>query len=95
MTVEDDDDELPPFSDSLVRKLISSKNKKTSRIANDGAAAASELLRMFVLEARSRAGIEAECDKEGSIPQAGGSTKTTIEAHHISKIAAELIMDFS
>ena len=51
-----------------------------------------ELLRLFIVEARNRASIEAECETEGN---AGGNGTAMIRADHIAKISAELLMDFS
>uniref|UniRef100_A0A7R9ZM38 Uncharacterized protein n=1 Tax=Craspedostauros australis TaxID=1486917 RepID=A0A7R9ZM38_9STRA len=74
----------------------------TKRIPAETAKAAAELLRLFVLEARSRATTEAECDQEGNLSQynkgledGAGSSEVAIRAEHITKIAAELLMDFS
>ena len=57
------------FSSALVRKLLeSSINEKSStrRITNDAVTVTGELLRLFVVEARYRASIEAECEKEAN-----------------------------
>jgi hypothetical protein len=70
------------------------------RIPNDTAEAVSEVLRMFVIEARARASIEAECDLEGAMDEENDDNNATsamvsIRADHITKIAAEMLMDFS
>mmetsp|Transcript_5909 Transcript_5909/g.10790 ORF Transcript_5909/g.10790 Transcript_5909/m.10790 type:complete len:108 (+) Transcript_5909:48-371(+) len=70
------------------------------RISNDAIELTSEFLKMFVVEARRRAAIEAECetgveiiDEEGDT---NSKTKTVeIRADHIAKIAAELLLDLS
>lgn len=87
-------EEAPPatFDPTFVRKLVLKEGKDSKRFPKDAEAAAGELLRLFVLEARDRASIEAECDTEGNV---GGDGKALIRADHITKIAAELLMDFS
>lgn len=75
-------------------------------ITNEALVAAGEVLRLFVKEAWHRASIEAECEYEGAIEDtttfgsaSDNQTKITttapIRADHITKIAAELLMDFS
>ena len=87
----------PTLNPSLVRQLVlqqndSNNNSSSKRLAKDAEAMAGELLRLFILEARERAGIEAECETDGNTNDHG---KAMIRADHISKIAAELLMDFS
>jgi hypothetical protein len=69
------------------------------RITNEAVMLTGELLRIFVKEARHRAGIEAECEQEGAMVSTGPSQnsngKVMIRADHITKIAAEMLMDFS
>ena len=88
-----------PFHPGLAKKLILSRGDKEApkRVSNEALLAAGELLRTFVKEARYRASIEAECEEEGSatIASQGSNDKTTIRADHITKVAAELLMDFS
>ena len=97
---------LPPFHPGLVKKLILRKgDRPPKRITNEAVTAASELLRLFVHEAKRRAGIEAECEKEGGAEQRsdgieandkdGGDDRVLIRADHITKVAAELLMDFA
>lgn len=98
------------FHDGLVRKLLvipAEGEKRTSkqhhppkRISNDAVAAVGELLRLFVHEARHRASIEAECEKEGKLKEGGSdgddiNDVVTIRADHLTKTAAGLLMDFS
>jgi hypothetical protein len=80
-------------------------------ITNEGLVAAGEVLRLFVQEAYHRATIEAECEYEGVVDDSittfncdrGSKTgnqiraiaTAPIRADHITKIAAELLMDFS
>ena len=64
--------------------------KKPMILSKDATLAAAELLRRFILEARSRALIEAECDMSQT-----EDGMTLIRPDHITKIAAELLMDFS
>lgn len=88
-------------------------NNAPKRMTPEAMLLAGELLRLFVLEARQRAAIEAECEREGSTELAGsglverqageneegsldGATSImVIQPHHITKVAAELLMDFS
>lgn len=84
-------DSPPTVNSSLVRKLVVKEGKDSKRLAKDAEAMAGELLRLFILEARERAGIEAECETEN----VEGEEKALIRADHITKIAAELLMDFS
>ena len=54
-------------------------------------------MRLLVQEARERAQMEAECEHEGEEGAAanGSTTKIRIRADHVTKIVAELLMDFS
>jgi hypothetical protein len=89
------------FSHALAKRLITTKWLRAEfpkRVSNEAILAVSELLRLFVTEARHRAVIEAECEKEGGDAGSMEISRegyTPIHAHHISKVAAELIMDFS
>lgn len=47
----------------MVRKLLL-RHYPNQRISNDAVAAATELLRLFIVEARQRAAVEAECEQE-------------------------------
>jgi len=86
----------PVFNPTLVRKLIcvGGNKEKPKRVSNEAALAAGELLRLLVQEARERAAIEAECEKEGDSTDIDDG-KIVIRADHVAKIAAELLMDFS
>lgn len=81
------------------RSNSTSTSAGKERVTQEALLAAGELLRLFVSEARERAAIEAECEKEGTFDDDndndGGNETIRIEQHHISKIAAELLMDFS
>jgi chorismate synthase len=84
-----------------------SGGKMSARITEEALVAAGEVLRLFVQEAWHRASIEAECDHEGTMSgneeqhelnsssavQKGSNVP--IQPYHITKIAAELLMDFS
>jgi len=87
----------PTFPAELVRKMMLTNSEK--KIAKDATVAAGELLRLFVLEARSRASIEAECEDEGNMTSncndEDNDGRVLIRDDHITKIAAELLMDFS
>ena len=104
---DDDDSSRPTISPELARALIqfglTGEEKRQFKNA-DAAKAVGELLRLFVLEARSRAAIEAECDQEADMAdeeygEGEDSDKKNqtvpIRADHFTKIAAELLMDFS
>jgi hypothetical protein len=81
----DDDEEggygnKEAFHPDLVHKLIvahycskeggeSTATAAPPRISPEGLVAAGELLRLFVLEAKDRASIEAECDYEATVEQ--------------------------
>lgn len=101
----------PPFGAALTRRLILSSLAMADgegeghggpvRISADAVALAAELLRLFVAEAQHRAGILAECEQEAAVApdadgaEAGATTAVRIDAHHITQIAAELLMDFT
>ena len=105
---DDDDSSRPTISPELARALIqfgltTGEEKRQFKNA-DAAKAVGELLRLFVLEARSRAAIEAECDQEADMADeeedddddSDKKNQTVpIRADHFTKIAAELLMDFS
>jgi hypothetical protein len=78
----------------------------TLKLSNDAVQLAAELLRVFVAEARHRASIQAECEHESSgnaekaVAMIEGreeeeEKQTQIQSHHVTKIAAELLMDFT
>lgn len=82
--------------------------KMNSRITEEALVAVGEVLRLFVQEAWHRASIEAECDHEGTMSDndegpvlnpssvaQGKSSTVPVRPDHITKIAAELLMDFS
>ncbi|CAB9522093.1 expressed unknown protein [Seminavis robusta] len=77
---------------TLVKKLVMKEFDGRRMISKEASLAAGELLRLFILEARNRASIEAECDTECETSNDG---KVLIRPDHIAKIAAELLMDFS
>mmetsp|Transcript_4233 Transcript_4233/g.5576 ORF Transcript_4233/g.5576 Transcript_4233/m.5576 type:complete len:105 (-) Transcript_4233:471-785(-) len=95
------------FSNSLVKKLVlfnstaavdNVANKSNQRISNDATLAAGELLRLFVVEARNRASLLAECEQEGEAMMAAtksGKNQISIRSDHVTQVAAELLMDFS
>ena len=128
----------PALDSGLTRKLLLQNHPKQQRISSDALQMASELLRLFIVEAKQRASVEvrakkwftllkegrekslthtmccfvflqqAECEKEGNMDMDidnddddslkennDDSALVTIRADHVSKIAAELLMDFS
>jgi hypothetical protein len=95
-----EDADKTPFHPALARKLLqlrlaSNDSKQQKKISNEALVAAGELLKIFVTEARNRAAVEAECENEGKEGTNDDDNKVLIQPHHISKIAAELLMDFS
>jgi hypothetical protein len=90
-----------PFDPGLTKKLLLARGgtEQPKRITNEAVLVTGELLRIFVKEARHRANIEAECEKEGAtvstVEGSSQSGKILIRADHITKVAAELLMDFS
>ena len=98
-----DNSPQPAFSAALTRKLILTaagvENEKQIKLSNEAVDLASELLRLFVVEARHRASIQAECDDEEEAARDVESSsdetkKIRIQPHHVTKIGAELLMDF-
>jgi CENP-S associating Centromere protein X len=90
----------PPFSTDLVKQLIThglqtkpEADGPIPHLSKEAAELTADLLRLFVQEAQHRASIEAECDLEGGLES--NTDKPVIRADHISKIAAEMLMDFS
>ena len=105
-----DDDAINPsiqpqaIRASLVRELIASSQQKPMKMSAEAAEATGELLRLFVVEARNRAAIEAECELESKGPPSAtmeadktkkSDDRAIIGAHHFTKLAAELLMEFS
>mmetsp|Transcript_7362 Transcript_7362/g.11589 ORF Transcript_7362/g.11589 Transcript_7362/m.11589 type:complete len:129 (+) Transcript_7362:34-420(+) len=100
----------PTISASLTRQLLQ-LHHSTQRFHSDAISTSSELLRLFIIEARRRAAIEAECESEVlCIGQSQNSDnnddgvigerkrrrrRVEIRAEHVAKIAAELLMDLS
>jgi hypothetical protein len=75
-----------------------SASTKPLKMSNEAAAAASELMRLFVVEARKRAAAAAECEAEASTASSTAESEKTqvlIGAHHIKELAAELLLEFS
>lgn len=84
----------------LTRQLLKLEDvpeaEQQVRLTAEALVATRELLKLFVTEARHRAGIEAECDHEGTVrPRESDEDKIPIRADHVTKIAAELVFDFS
>ena len=97
-STDDDDDSDVPLSDqlepSLVRKLLARRHPD-QRFHNDAILAATELIRRFILEARERAAVEAECEADivGGAEETG--TITSIKKEHIVRVASEMLLDFT
>lgn len=92
------------FSSSLMKMLLNvasptddaENTQGKKRISSEAARAAGHLLQLMVEQAIEKATIEAECESEAK----GTNTDThdekiRIRADHITKIGAELLMDFS
>ncbi|GKY93566.1 hypothetical protein MPSEU_000324000 [Mayamaea pseudoterrestris] len=92
-TTDTNDPQQPPFTAALTRKLILSSIEKQTKISNEAADLCGELLRLFVSEAKHLASIQAECEQE-SHDVNDSDKKTRIQPHHITKIGADLLMDF-
>ena len=106
-TDDDVDSDDVPLSDqlepSLVRKLLARRHPD-QRFHNDAILAASELIRRFILEARERAAVEAECEADTADDDVFGSgtggakeagTITSIKKEHIVRVACEMLLDFT
>ncbi|CAJ1929122.1 unnamed protein product [Cylindrotheca closterium] len=80
------------LSKKLIQSYTPPNGGTTKRIPNDTAKAISELLRIFVVETQARASVEAECD---AVEDAANGGLANIRADHITKVAVELLLDFS
>ncbi|KAL7575808.1 hypothetical protein ACA910_003133 [Epithemia clementina (nom. ined.)] len=98
--------ESQAFSTCLIKQLVlfHAKDDKPSgrnkRMSSESAHIAGELLRLFVVEARQRAAILAECEKEveqdiSGCNEAIEASSVVIRSDHITKVSAEILMDFS
>jgi CENP-S associating Centromere protein X len=100
----------PSLVQQIIQSSLSdgSDIKMGFRITDEALLAAGEVMRLFVQEAWHRASIEAECDHEGTMSDndekhernslsfvPGGISNVPVRPDHITKIAAELLMDFS
>jgi len=116
-TENDSVEDQAPFHPALTRKLLQSpssavvsaadgqqQSTSNKRITNEAIVAASEVLQIFVQEARHRAGIEAECEQEGRMvlgneddddDEKASTKKPQVSASHIAKIAADMLLEFS
>lgn len=97
----------PTVPPSLTRQLLT-LHHPNQKFTNDAITLSSELLRLFIIEARRRAAIEAECeselstmmddddDSDDSETEKNNKRRVVeIRADHIAKVAAELLMDLS
>ncbi len=98
----------PTVPPSLTRQLLT-LHHPNQKFTNDAITLSSELLRLFIIEARRRAAIEAECESELSTMMDDDDNDSDdseteknnkrrvvqIRADHIAKVAAELLMDLS
>lgn len=70
------------------------------KVSQEAAAAISEALRLFLVDAHHRASIEAECDDECALEDDKNKAlsvdaRTSINANHVTRIAGDLLMDYS
>ena len=88
----------PTISASLTRQLLQ-LHHPNQRYTNDALSTSAELLRLIIIEAQRRAAIEAECESEVYVGHSqnsdGDDGRVEIRAEHVTKIAAELLMDLS
>lgn len=88
----------PMFSAALARKLLnvvgpSDPDTTTNkRISTEAARAAGHLLQLMVEQMIHKATIEAECEQEGN---GDVGDRIRVRADHITKVAAEVLMDMS
>lgn len=82
-----------PFHAGLTKKLVLPKDGK--RITNEAVQLTGELLRAFVRTLHQKAAIEAECEKESCMDESSAGEAVVIRPHHITKVAAEQLMDYS
>ncbi len=82
-----------PFHAGLTKKLVLAKDGK--RITNEAVLLTGELLRTFVHTLHQKAAVEAECEKESCIDESvSAGDAVVIQPHHITKVAAEQLMDY-
>ena len=84
----------PEISPELCKQLLqmyTPADDTSKRIPKETARAVSEVIKLLVLEARSRALIIAECD---AVDDEEGQ-KVEIRADHVTKIAESILADFS
>jgi len=84
----------PPFSSGLVKSLLLSVNDTDApkRISNEALDSCGKFLQDFIEDVRDRALIVAECEHEVN---GKPDSSPMIRAHHITKVAAGIIMDYS
>lgn len=84
-----------PFHSGLTKKIVLPNKDGGKRITNEAVQLTGELLRTFVRTLHQKAAIEAECEKESCIDETSSSDAVVIRPHHITKVAAEQLMDYS
>ena len=88
------------FHPALVRKLVTMHIEEDPEkgagtlpsLTSEASELIGELLKRFVLEARSRATMEAEIEQEASVDDGNA---IQVRSDHCTKIAAEMLMDYS
>jgi len=81
---------------ALTKRLLL-QHHPNQRISKDALELTNEFIRMFIIEARERASIEAECEdqRQRTNDTEEDSPNISIRGDHIFKIGANLLMDFS
>lgn len=94
----------PTIPQEVSKKLVESFPPDTAgsgiRVSQETAAAISEALRLFLVDAHHRASIEAECDDECAFEddknkESSVDAPTSINANHVTRITGDLLMDYS
>jgi len=87
------------LSKKLVLSYPPETAKSNKRVSTDTASAISEALRLFLVDAHRRSVVEAECDEDINLQQghdeSDSKAKTPIGANHVTRIAGDILMDFS
>lgn len=93
------EDKSCELDENLVKALlVKNQPSSTPRFSQDAISGISKLLHSFIVEARRRALVEAECDATNRTMNNDDymtPPETKIETEHILRIAAEMLMDYS
>ncbi|KAL9178293.1 hypothetical protein ACHAXT_001721 [Thalassiosira profunda] len=97
-------DAAPKTVPSSLTKQCLQLHHPDQKLTNEAVELSAEFLRLFIVEARRRAAIEAECEAEAEVDpidnhmtddDAPVKKPIEIRADHVAKIAAELLLDLS